>query len=322
VAAGPSRAALSNYWLAGQSLYQDLVRPANRLLAGQKTLIIAADGILNYLPFAALVRSRDTAPATIDPAQLPYLVRSYAISYVPSASVLGILRRQHAAPSAEKVFLAYADASASGVAPVATRGQTSEWPRFARLEYSQAEVKGIARLYPPDAVDILVGERASEQDVKSRALERYRIMQFAVHGVLNEDNPQYSGLALSRPANSVPEEDGLLQVYEIFNLKLNADLVVLSACQTGLGRDVKGEGLVGLTQAFFYAGARSLAASLWNVDDRSTADLMLRFHRHLRSGDLEKAQALRRAQLELIERSPFAHPYYWAAFVLMGDTSQ
>jgi CHAT domain-containing protein/tetratricopeptide (TPR) repeat protein len=322
VAAGPGRAALSNYWVAAQSLYRDLVRPANRLLAGRTELIVAADGILNYLPFAALVRSQDPAPATIDPAQLPYLVRSYAIGYVPSASVLGVLRRQRTAVASAKMFLAYADPNVRGLAQIDERGQTAELRRFAPLANSRAEVKRIARLYPPDGVDVRVGESASEQDVKNRSLEHYRTIQFAVHGLLNEDNPQYSGLALTRPSNRASEDDGLLQVYEIFNLKLNADLVVLSACQTGLGKNVKGEGLVGLTQAFFYAGARSVAASLWNVDDRSTADLMVQFHRHLRSGNLEQAQALRRAQLDLIERTPFAHPYYWAPFVLIGDSSR
>ena len=111
----------------------------------------------------------------------------------------------------------------------------------------------------------------------------------------------------------------MLQVYEIFNLKINADLVVLSACETGLGKQVKGEGLVGLTQAFLYAGARSIAVSLWNVEDSATADLMIQFHRHISKPNLSKAQALRRAQLDLINRADLAHPYNWAAFVLTGD---
>jgi CHAT domain-containing protein len=107
-------------------------------------------------------------------------------------------------------------------------------------------------------------------------------------------------------------------VYEIFNLKLNADLVVLSACETGLGKETRGEGLVGLTQAFFYAGTSSLVVSLWKVQDRSTGDLMVRFYRNLNNPSLNKSQALRQAQLEMIRKGDFSHPYYWAGFVLMG----
>jgi CHAT domain-containing protein len=109
-------------------------------------------------------------------------------------------------------------------------------------------------------------------------------------------------------------------VYEIFNLKLNADLVVLSACETGLGKEVKGEGLIGLTRAFLYAGTPSVVVSLWQVQDRSTAELMVRFYRHLKNGQPSKAEALRQAQLELIRHGTFAHPYYWAPFVLVGQS--
>ena len=113
-------------------------------------------------------------------------------------------------------------------------------------------------------------------------------------------------------------EDGLLQVYEIFNLKLNADLVVLSACKTGLGKEVRGEGLIGLTRAFMYAGARSLVVSLWQVADPSTAELMVKFYEQLDRAT-DKAAALRQAKLELIQAGRFAHPYYWAPFILAGE---
>ena len=180
-------------------------------------------------------------------------------------------------------------------------------------------------------------------------LGRFTYIHFAVHGLLNENKPQYSGLVLSLPqeedektrsngqqpkgatdaseteataraANgTIQVEDGLLQVYEIFNLRLNADLVVLSACETGLGKEVKGEGLIGLTRAFMYAGAPSLVVSLWKVQDLSTAELMVGFYRSLKNGSLSKAEALRQAQLELIRKGQLAHPYYWAGFVLMGQ---
>jgi CHAT domain-containing protein len=325
----PSRANLSNYWLQAQALYRELVAPAGRLLTGRDEIIVAADGILHYLPFNALLTPTRDLPGEIDPVRLPYLARNYAVSYVPSASVLATMRRYNETPAnADKMFVAYGDPSYETRHASASRDRMRGSLNFAslrslpRLQNSRREVERIAALYPRSAAEVFLGERATEENVKNVALDRYRIVHFAAHGLLNEENPQFSGLLLSRPTGKKSEEreDGLLQVYEIFNLKLNADLVVLSACQTGLGRAVKGEGLVGMTQAFFYAGASSVLMSLWNVEDRSTAELMIRFHRHIRRGDLDKAQALRRAQLELIGTTVFAHPYYWAAFSLTGDS--
>ena len=229
--------------------------------------------------------------------------------------------------------------------------------KLGRLPESRREVEQIARLYGRDKVTLMLGAEASEENVKAAArFKDYRYVHFATHGLLNEDRPPYSGLILSlagpvnpsnltagegektrgsAPAareaissNSTPSElnqragprteDGLLQVYEIFNLKLNADLVVLSACETGLGKQVKGEGLVGLTHAFFYAGTPSILVSLWKVQDRSTAELMVNFYQQLDRGK-DKAEALRLAKLHLIQRNRYAHPYYWAPFVLTGD---
>jgi CHAT domain-containing protein len=145
---------------------------------------------------------------------------------------------------------------------------------------------------------------------------------------MSERQPHYSGLILSLPqalrnqpsaiSYQLSAEDGLLQVYEIFNLKLNAELVVLSACRTGLGKEVKGEGLIGLTRAFMYAGAPSMVASLWQVADRSTADLMVTFYQQLNQ-DRDKADALRQAKLKVIEAGRYAHPYYWSPFILVGE---
>jgi CHAT domain-containing protein len=143
-----------------------------------------------------------------------------------------------------------------------------------------------------------------------------RELYFAVHGLISERQPQYSGLVLT--LDDDPKEDGLLQVYEIFNLKLNADLVVLSACKTGLGKEVKGEGLIGLTRAFMYAGARSLVVSLWQVADPSTAELMVKFYGQL-DGTSDKAEALRQAKLKVIQANRYAHPFYWAPFILVGE---
>jgi CHAT domain-containing protein len=153
------------------------------------------------------------------------------------------------------------------------------------------------------------------------------MVHFSAHGYINEVRPRFSGLMLSLPAhNSIPAanpkfpnpppEDGLLSAYEIFNMKLKADLVVLSACETGLGKEVKGEGLMSLSRAFIYAGSPSVVVSLWNVNDETAADLMIRFYRHLQSGRVNKAEALRRAQLDTIRDNGF--PFFWAPFVLVG----
>ena len=225
-----------------------------------------------------------------------------------------------------------------------TFGESKPW-ELQQLPESRREVERIAKLYSPTQVSVFLGDQAREENVKVEGRPgSYRFVHFAVHGLLNENQPQYSGLVLSlspskkekattekdppasEPTDQNPSgngsavvEDGLLQVYEIFNLRLDVDLVVLSACETGLGKEKKGEGIVGMTQAFLYAGSPSVAVSLWKVQDRSTSDLMVRLYRHLNDPRLNRADALRQAQLEMIRKGEFAHPYYWAGFVLIGQ---
>ncbi len=197
------------------------------------------------------------------------------------------------------------------------------------LPYSRSEVERIAGLHPGALV--YLGEEATEEHAKS--IRDARILHFATHGYTDDRTPLDSALVLTIPEELSPGHDnGLLQVWEIFEgVRLGADLVVLSACESALGRELSGEGLIGLTRAFQYAGARSVVASLWSVADQVTAELMARFHRHLASG-LAKDQALRAAQLELI-REPVkittakgqaiemdaSSPFFWAAFQIFGD---
>jgi CHAT domain-containing protein len=164
----------------------------------------------------------------------------------------------------------------------------------------------------------LFGAEATEESVKRNpAVASARRLHFATHAQLDERYPEFSSLILARSPNS--QEDGYLRVQEIFNLKLNADLVVLSACETALGKEVTGEGLIGLTRAFFYAGAPSLVVSLWNVIDAPTPDLMLDFYRQMDSLH-DKSRALQNAKLDLISKGPrYAHPSFWAPFVLIGE---
>jgi CHAT domain-containing protein len=164
-----------------------------------------------------------------------------------------------------------------------------------------------------------LGAEATEERAKAIGKD-VRYLHFATHGLLDEQSPLSSALALTPPGDAAEGRDnGLLQAWEIFErVRLDADLVVLSACQTGLGKEMGGEGLVGLTRAFQYAGARSVLASLWSVADTSTADLMTKFYSFLRHGR-SKDDALRRAQVALIKSAEYSDPFYWAPFVLTGD---
>ncbi|MBI4471005.1 MAG: CHAT domain-containing protein [Acidobacteria bacterium] len=359
MAARPQRQSFRAYVQLARELHQALIAPAGRMLTGKRHWVIVPDGILHYLPFEALLQSGDEEfLVSAGPRLWPYLIRDYAISYVPSASVLANLRqRPRRLNGPEKMFLAYADPLYGADATAAPRQVRSALgsTRFSQLKplpHTRAEAHGIAALYPQNKVRLYLRDQAREENVKDeRQLDQFRLIHFAAHGLLNEDQPAYSGLILSLPDvkrsavrgqrseaggdnietggpqrvtdNQKQEtkfvEDGLLQVYEIFNLKLNADLVVLSACETGLGKEVEGEGLVGLTQAFLYAGTASLVVSLWKVSDRSTPELMVSFYEYLNIGAVTKSEALRGAQLRLIKNGRYAHPYYWAPFILVGD---
>jgi CHAT domain-containing protein len=161
--------------------------------------------------------------------------------------------------------------------------------------------------------------RANRATATSSELGQYRIVHFATHGLLNSEHPELSGLVLSLVDEQGRPVDGFLRLHEVYNLRLPVELVVLSACQTGLGREVKGEGLVGLTRGFMYAGAARVAASLWKVDDAATMELMGRFYRGMLKEGLRPAAALRAAQLEMWRTKRWREPYYWAAFVLQGE---
>lgn len=305
-------------------LSRELLQPVGRILAGKKALVIVADGTLHRLPFESLVLPN--TPAGGDLRRLPYLIREFAISYAPSASVLVELHNETHEP-APKGFIAFGD-PIYGTRPedaIASTLRTANDGRFnlQRLPYSQTEIDGIAQLFAQEDREIFFGAEASEENVKApERLSRYRMVHFSTHGYVNETRPRFSGLVLSLPqdrsltaANS-QWEDGLLSAYEILNLKLKADLVVLSACETGLGKEVKGEGLMSLTRAFMYAGTPSVVVSLWNVNDESAADIMIRFYRNLKIGGMNKSEALRRAKLETISDNGF--PFFWAPFVLVG----
>jgi CHAT domain-containing protein len=245
----------------------------------------------------------------------------YLITYAPSATVLTKIekRKEEDEPPARLIAFGNPDFNAEEVTgESASRGimQTFYKERgihFDSLPFTLQEVENLKAIYK-DAT-IYTGDDAREARAKNECPE-YRFVHFATHGILDELEPMYSGVVLTLAGKQ--DEDGFLQAYEVYNLRLNTDLVVLSACQTGLGKIFKGEGVVGLSRAFMYAGTRSIAVSLWPVVDQSTALLMENFYEHLHDGK-DKDEALRQAQLHLLNETEFALPAFWAPFVLIGD---
>ncbi|MCP4659157.1 MAG: CHAT domain-containing protein [bacterium] len=328
----PGHSVRSKFDRAAHKLYQLLIAPAEPVIADKTRLLIAPDAALYSLSFEVLLPRRFSAPRF---QGLDYLLRRWSVTYVPSASVLACLEeppRTGAASDSALAFLGFGDplyrlgaagdapakwpADRSGDAEVRSFFTDSERWDMSRLKNSAREVSEISQLFDPEEVKIFLRGEATEENAKSEVYMRHaRLIHFATHGVISEQQPQLSGLVLTLDED--PAEDGLLQVYEIFNLKINADLVVLSACETGLGKEVRGEGLIGLSRAFMYAGTPSVVVSLWQVADGSTADLMVRFYGHLAQG-IDKTESLRRAKLELLDEGRFAHPYYWAPFILIG----
>jgi CHAT domain-containing protein/tetratricopeptide (TPR) repeat protein len=329
-------ASLEKYRAQAVKLYEDLIQPAGELLAGKRELIILADDALHRLPFETLISTSIAALPTADRSdhrKWPYLISQFSISYAPSVSALASLRDYHKETGApQKDFIAYANPNYDqqntlALAAFLRSADDGQQLKLRRLLNSRGEVEEIAKLFAKNQTDLYFENSASEENVKAKdRLSQYRIVHFSAHGLVNEKRPRFSGIVLSLPKvdnEGIPlsEEDGLLSAYEIFDLKLNADLVVLSACQTGMGKEIKGEGMMGLMRAFMYAGTPSVVVSLWNVNDRSAADLMIRFYKNLwkpGSEKLNKAEALRKAQLEIIEMG--SKPYHWAPFILVGKS--
>ncbi|MEW6734207.1 MAG: CHAT domain-containing protein, partial [Acidobacteriota bacterium] len=188
-----------------------------------------------------------------------------------------------------------------------------------RLPFTRQEAEAIFKLVPQQQCWRALDFEANKRIVISNELSQYRIIQFSTHGLLNSLHPELSGIVLSLVDSNGQPQDGFLQLHEIYNLNLPAELVVLSACQTGLGKEVKGEGLIGLTRGFMYAGTPRVVASLWKVNDRATAELMSYFYQGMLTENKRPAAALRAAQIRLWNTKRWHTPYYWAAFQLQGE---
>ena len=190
---------------------------------------------------------------------------------------------------------------------------------FTRLPFTRQEAEQILALVPATNRLQAFDFAASRAAVTSPELSHYHIVHFATHGILNSKQPALSGVVLSLVDDQGTPQNGFLRLHDIFNLTLPADLVVLSACETGLGEDVKGEGLIGLTRGFMYAGSPRVVVSLWSVDDEATAQLMTTFYKNMLHEGLKPAAALRAAQRAMWQHPRWQAPFYWAAFTLQGE---
>jgi CHAT domain-containing protein/tetratricopeptide (TPR) repeat protein len=307
-----------------------LLQPVTNHIAGKRLAIVAA-GVLQYVPFGALLL----------PGSEASLLSRHDVIVAPSGSALALLRQRQPGPRPDKQIAVVADPvfaaddprlarMRAGLPPVAASARRSEEDlvpdieraagsaRLQPLKYAREEAAAIASL-ARSGVLRADGLDASRSLVLNGGLSGYGIVHFATHGFVNSEYPEASGLALSMVDRNGKEEDGYLRLHHIYGLKLQADLVVLSACRTAIGKEIKGEGIMGLTRGFLFAGARRVVASLWNVDDRATAELMKRFYDGMLRGKLPPAAALRRAQLEVSRQPQWRSPYYWAGFQLYGD---
>jgi CHAT domain-containing protein len=299
-------------------LTQQILAPAANDL-GNKRLVIVPDGILHTLPFAALNRPNR-------PTYQPLLTK-HEIIYLPSASTIAILRTTAAnKPLGPKTLAILADPIFGKNDPRirdrmnTTIEQDDRGTRdlaLDRLPFTATEAKGILALIPKNESTAAFGFDASYDWITSRRISQYRYVHLATHSFFDNDNPALSSIILSSFDKQGRDRKAFLRFPDLFNLNLPTELVVLSACETGLGNNVPGEGLVGMTRGLMYAGASRVAVSLWKVDDQATSDLMQDFYRNLWQGKKSHAAALREAQLKMWQQGKA--PYYWAAFTLQGE---
>ena len=330
------------YWPEATRLSDMLIAPVAKEIAG-KRLLVVTDGMLQYVPLAALPVPGRTTP-------VPMLVE-HEIVNLPSASVLAVLRQEakkRVQPSktvavfADPVFESDDPRLRARVGPgrsstpetvlakTATAAPASQTLRslgffrdgtwaVPRLAATRLEAAAIAASVPAGMVLEKTGFDANRLTALGPDLSQYRIVHFATHGVFDNENPGLSGLILSLYDERGQPQDGFLRLHDIYNLKLPADLIVLSACNTALGKQLKGEGLMGMVRGFLYAGGQRVVASLWKVDDEATGELMKRFYVEMLQQNRSPAAALRAAQIAMWEQDRWRAPFYWAAFSMQGE---
>ena len=338
-----SKEASAEYLAAATSLSRMLLGPvASRL--GKKRLVIVADGMLHYIPFGALPdpNSLKESGGSWQP-----LVVEHEIVNLPSASTIAVLRRELVgrkpaaktlAVLADPVFSSDDERIRPGASLAAQRNDQRD-PLdesrarilveiaggapgdlgIKRLPFTRQEAEAITALAPAGSGMKALDFEASRATAISGRLSQYRYVHFATHGLADSERPELSTLLLSLYDAQGRPQDGFLRAHEVYNLELPAELVTLSACETGLGKLTMGEGLVSLTRGFMYAGAARVVVSLWSVNDRATAELMTKFYRRVLIQGERPAAALRAAQVEMWRDKRWGAPYYWAAFTLQGE---
>ena len=309
------------------ALSQILLGPiADRI--GKKRLLIVGDGVLQYLPFGALPTPAPRSLKAQKGLPKPYLIEEHEIVYLPSASTLAVLRREadgrkpaplSVAVLADPIFTAEDDRyKAVRQTPTLRSGL-----ELVPLPATEKEAEAIREAMQPNGrTKIAKGFEASRATVLELQDQGYRIVHFATHGDLDAEHPELSSIVLSLLDSSGRPQDGFLRLHDIYNLRLPAELIVLSACSTGLGRIIKGEGLIGLTRGFMHAGSPRVVASLWRVEDLGTSELMKRFYQHMAKEGMAPPMALRQAQVEMLRSKRWKSPYHWAGFVLHGEWKQ
>jgi CHAT domain-containing protein/tetratricopeptide (TPR) repeat protein len=326
----------SQYYNKAQALSRMLLDPVADSL-GKKRLLVVAEGFLQFIPFEALPPPTEKAVRG-DDGQDTFLIADHEIVVLPSVSALAAIRaesnrvtptRMAVAVFADPVFSRNDDRVQAGEA-AAQLVSSSDGPAFRgmpgldergglrRLTYSSEEADSISTA-ASGAAWIVKGFDASRDSVMTGEIGQYQIVHFATHGWVNTERPELSVIVLTMIKPDGTPTDGFLQLHDVFNLKLSAELTVLSACDTGLGKDVRGEGLIGLTRGLMFAGSRSVVASLWKVDDRATAVLMGHFYKAMLQDGLPRAAALRYAKEQLRKDPAWSSPFFWAGFILQGE---
>ena len=307
------------------SLSQMLLGPISSQL-GNRRLLVVREGALQLAPFDAL-------PVASSVTGQVYLAETNEVVALPSLSTLLAMRtaeNRHGArrrlvaifadavfsPTDERVKTGSSTTAQAASLPDAAKGSA---PRAPRLIYSSEEADAIIAAAPYGTTMVAKGFDASRETAMSQSVGEYQIVHFATHGFLDTEHPELSAMVLSMVDQNGAHRNGVMPLNEIYNLDLAAELTVLSACQTALGTDIKGEGLIGLTHGFLSAGSKSVVASLWKVDDRATAALMSYFYQAMLQEKLPPSAALRAAKLKMKQDKQWSAPYYWAGFVFQGD---
>ncbi|NES68228.1 MAG: CHAT domain-containing protein [Okeania sp. SIO2D1] len=331
------RESLATVDKAADTLSEMILDPVASQLEN-KRLLIVSDGLLQYLPFATLSIPGTTAETD---GYQPLLTK-HQIVHSPSASTIANIRtetqnRQVANKTVaiiadpvfqpndlrvqgEKVATTKALENVLSLqAQLINRGARDANITWQRLPGTRQEAQAIMKLVPESQRTEVFDFEANREMTLGQELGEYKFVHFATHGFINGQKPERSGLVMSLVDKNGNWQDGFLRLNDIYNLNLPVEMVVLSACQTARGKNIRGEGLVSLTRGFMYAGAKRVVASLWNVDDEATAELMSKFYRGMLDRGVSPVEALRQSQLETMKQQGWQHPYYWGAFTLQGE---